>query len=73
MTIVLHSEPATTEDVAEILGVPKSRVKWLKRLVDARHAASGKARARKFAKNGAKTAATKGRKNVRDKGKKVAH
>jgi len=42
MTIVLHSEPATTEDVAKILGVPKSRVKWLKRLVDARHALPAK-------------------------------
>jgi len=73
MRIVLHSKPATPEDVAEILGVPKSRVKWLRSLVDARRAASGKARARKLAKNGAKTAAIKGRKSARGKGKKVAH
>jgi len=73
MRIVLDSKPATPEDVAEILGVPKKRVKWLKSLVDARHAASDKARARKFTKNGTRTAAAKGRKNVRAKAKKLAH
>lgn len=40
MTIVLHSTPATADDVAEILGVPKKRVKWLKRLMRSRTAAT---------------------------------
>lgn len=72
MTIVLHSTPATADDAAEILGVPKARVKWLKRLIQSRHAATVKA-VRKFARNGDATAATKGRKKVRGKAKRVAH
>ena len=71
MTIVLHSPRATADDAAEILGVPKSRVKWLKGLVHSRHAVSVKAQPRKFAKNGTKTVAAKGRKKVRGKAKKV--
>ncbi len=74
MTIVLHSEPATSEDIAKILGIPKTRVKWLKRLIRSRQAASGKVLGRKSAKNGARpTAAAKERKNVRGKAKRVAH
>lgn len=72
MTIVLHSTPATADDAAEILGVPKARVKWLKGLMQPRHAGSVKAVGRKLARNGAGTAATKGRKKVRGKSKKVA-
>lgn len=70
MTIVLHSTPATAEGAAEILGLPKTRVKWLKGLVPSRHAASVKAEGRKFAKNGARTVAAKGRKKVLGKRKK---
>jgi hypothetical protein len=73
MTIVLDSTPATADDAAEILGVPKTRVKWLKGLVLSRHAASMKPQGRKLAKNGARAVAAKGRKKVRGKAKKVAH
>ena len=72
MTIVLDSPPATADDAAEILGVPKTRVKWLKGLVHSRHAVTEKA-GRKLAKNGARAATAKGRKKVRGKAKKVAH
>ena len=72
MTIVLDSTPATADDAAEILGVPKTRVKWLKALVHSRHAATVKAE-RKLAKNGTRAAAAKGRKKARGKAKKVAH
>lgn len=73
MTIVLDSTPATADDAAEILGVPKTRVKWLKELVRSRHASSAKIQGRKFAKNGARAVAAKGRKKVRGKAKKRTH
>jgi hypothetical protein len=69
MTIVLDSKFATAEDTAKELGVPKSRLKWLLRLV-----ASGRANGNKAAKkNGARIlTSTRKRKNARGKVKKVA-
>ena len=76
MTIVLDSKPATAEDAAKILGVPKSRVKWLKRLAEARTIGSAKT-------NGSprlavtverkKPESAKRRKHTRGKRKKAAH
>lgn len=75
MTIVLDSKPATTEDVAKILGVPKSRVKWLKRLVEARTFASAKTTGKRFAVKAErkKTESTRTRKRTSGTRKKAAH
>lgn len=74
MTIVLHSEPATADDVAEILGVPKRRVKWLKRLMQSRAAATIRANGHKArGKSTPKvTLAGKKTKAFRGKAKKTA-
>jgi ribosomal protein L14E/L6E/L27E len=74
MTIVLYSTPATADDVAEILGVPKKRVKWLKRLMQSRTAATIRAnRGKVKRKNGLKvTLAGKKTKASHVKTKKVA-
>ena len=67
MTIVLHSKFATAEDTAKALGVSKSRLKRLLRLVEA-----GRSNGNKVAhKNGARIL-TSTRKNARGKVKKVA-
>ncbi len=74
MTIVLDSTFATAEDTAEELGVPKSRLKRLVRLVHARVMASGRSSRNKVAhKNGARIlTSTRKRKNARGKVRKVA-
>lgn len=74
MTIVLDSTPATPDDVAEILGVPKKRVKWLKRLMLSRTAATVPVNGSKVqGKRGVKaTLAGKKTKVSRAKAKKVA-
>lgn len=70
MTIVLDSTFATPEDVGKELGVPKARVKWLKRLVTFSDRTAGK---RLAGKNGSRVSASaKKRKHVRGKTKKVA-
>ena len=74
MTIVLHSKFATPEDTAKALGVPKTRLKWLKRLMSSETVSSGRTNGRKSSdKNGTKAAGfAKRAKNGRGKGKKVA-
>ena len=69
MTIVLDSKFATAEDTAKALGVSKTRLKWLLRLVE-----SGKPNGNKDRhKNGARNlTSTRKRKNARGKVKKVA-
>lgn len=69
MTIVLNSTFATAEDTAKELGVSKTRLKRLLRLV-----ASGRSNSNKAAhKNGARIlASARKRKNARGKVKKVA-
>ena len=69
MTIVLHSKFATAEDTAKALGVSKSRLKRLLRLVEA-----GRSNGNKAAhKNGARIlTSTRKRKNARGKVRKVA-
>ena len=69
MTIVLDSKFATAEDTAKELGVSKTRLKWLLRLVE-----SGRANGNKAAKkNGARIlTSTRKRKNARGKVRKVS-
>jgi len=70
MTIVLDSTFAKPEDVGKVLGVPKARVKWLKRLASSQTIFSGKTAEKK---NGARTSASaKKRNHVRGKAKKAA-
>jgi hypothetical protein len=70
MTIVLDSTFAKPEDVGKVLGVPKARVKWLKRLASSGAVFSGKIAAKK---NGIKASASaKKRNRVRGKAKKAA-
>jgi hypothetical protein len=70
MTIVLDSTFAKPEDVGKVLGVPKARVKWLKRLASSQTIFSGKIAEKK---NGARTSASaKKRNHVRGKAKKAA-
>jgi hypothetical protein len=70
MTIVLDSTFAKPEDVGKVLGVPKARVKWLKRLASSQTIFSGKIAEKK---NGARTSASaKKRNHVRGKAKKSA-
>lgn len=72
MTIVLHSPFATAEDTAEVLGVSKSRLKRLVRLVNAPAMASRRSSGNKIAgKNGTRKL-TSARKNARGKAKKAA-
>ena len=74
MTIVLDSPFATPEDTARILGVSKTRLKWIKRLMSSETVFSGKTAGRKHAhKNGTKvTSSAKKAKNTRVKAKKIA-
>lgn len=74
MTIVLNSKFATAEDTAKALGVSKTRLKWLKRLMSSEAVFSGKTGGRKFShKNGTKvTASAKKAKNAGSKAKKIA-
>jgi len=69
MAIVLDSKFATAKDTAKELGVSKTRLKWLLRLV-----ASGRSNGKKFPhKNGTRVlTSTRKRKNARGKVKKVA-
>jgi hypothetical protein len=70
MSIVLDSTFAKPEDVGKMLGVPKARVKWLKRLASSPAIFSGKIAVKK---NGAGTSASaKKRNHVRGKAKKAA-
>lgn len=72
MTVVLDSKFATAEDAAKILGIPKSRVKWLKKLAESRTVSStrnGKGSASRFERKKAEPAK---RKHARGKGKKAA-
>jgi hypothetical protein len=70
MTIVLDSTFAKPEAVGKVLGVPKARVKWLKRLASSQTIFSGKVAEKK---NGARTSASaKKRNHVRGKAKKAA-
>lgn len=75
MTIVLDSTFATPEAVAKELGVPKARVKWLKRLMSSQTVFSSKMVGKKLGdKNGTRVSASaKKRKHARGKTKKVAH
>jgi hypothetical protein len=73
MTIVLHSKPATPEDVAEILGVPKRRVKWLKRLMESQVTGGAKDRKLEYRRTPGVANSGKRRKNVRGKAKKNQH
>ena len=71
MTIVLDSAFATPEDVGKELGVPKARVKWLKRLVSSQAIFSGKT---PRDKNGTRASVSAKKKtHARAKAKKVAH
>ena len=72
MTIVLDSTFATAEDTAKALGVSKTRLKRLVRMVNS--TASGRSNGKKFAyKNGARVlGSARKRKNARGKVKKVA-
>ena len=74
MTIVLDSTFATPEAVGKELGVPKARVRWLKRLASSRTIFSGDLAGKKNAhKNGTATSgAGKKRKHTRGKAKKGA-
>jgi hypothetical protein len=74
MTIVLDSTFATAEDTAKELGVSKTRLKRLVRMVSARVIASGRSSGKKFPyKNGTRVlASARKRKNARGKVKKVA-
>lgn len=69
MPVILDSKFATAEDTAKVLGVSKTRLKWLMRLGESGRSKGNKARH----KNGARvlTPARK-RKNARGKVKKVA-
>jgi hypothetical protein len=70
MTIVLDSTFAKPEDVGKVLGVPKARVKWLKRLASSPTIFSGTIAVKK---NGARASASaKKRNHVRGKAKKAA-
>jgi hypothetical protein len=70
MTIVLDSTFAKPEDVGKVLGVPKARIKWLKRLASSQTIFSGKIAEKK---NGARTSASaKKRNQARGKAKKAA-
>ena len=70
MTIVLDSTFAKPEDVGKVLGVPKARVKWLKRLGSSETILSGKSAVRQ---NGTRTSVSaKKRNQARGKGKKAA-
>lgn len=70
MTIVLDSTFVKPEDVGKVLGVPKARVKWLKRLGSSQTIFSGKSAVRQ---NGTRTSASaKKRNHARGKGKKAA-
>jgi hypothetical protein len=70
MTIVLDSTFAKPEAVGKVLGVPKARVKWLKRLASSQTNFSGKIAEKK---NGAGTSASaKKRNHARGKAKKAA-
>jgi hypothetical protein len=69
MTIVLDSAFAKPEDVGKVLGVPKARVKWLKRLAGSQTIFSGKIAEKK---NGAgASASAKKRNHARGKAKKA--
>ena len=72
MTIVLDSTFATAEDTAKALGVSKTRLKRLVRIMSS--AASGRSSGKKFPhKNGTRVLATaRKRKDARGKVKKVA-
>lgn len=74
MTIVLNSKFATAEDTAKILGVSKTRLRWLQRLMRTNVAFSGRSGHDKAGhKNGAKVlTSTRKRKSARGKAKKVA-
>jgi hypothetical protein len=69
MPIILTSKFATAEDTAKALGVSKTRLKWLLRLVE-----SGRSKGNKAGhKNGARNlTSTRKRKNARGKVRKVA-
>jgi hypothetical protein len=69
MSIVLNSKFATAEDTAKALGVPKTRLKWLLRLVE-----SGRSNGNKAGRKNAASilTSTRKRKNARGKVKKVA-
>jgi hypothetical protein len=70
MAIVLDSAFAKPEDVGKVLGVPKARVKWLKRLASSGAVFSVKMAAKK---NGTRTSdSAKKRNHVRGKAKKAA-
>ena len=69
MPIVLTSKFATAEDTAKELGVPKSRLKWLQRLMASGRPSSDKAEH----KNGARVlTSTRKRKSARGKARNVA-
>ena len=74
MTILLDSTFATAEDTAKALGVSKTRLKRIVRLMQGRVVASGRTNGNKAAhKNGARIlTSTRKRKNARGKVKKVA-
>ncbi len=74
MTIVLNSKFATAEDTAKELGVSKTRLKWLQRLMRTNMVFSGRSGRNKAGqKNGAKVlTSTRKRKNARGKVRKVA-
>ncbi len=70
MTTVLDSTFAKPEDVGKVLGVPKARVKWLKRLANSQTIFSGKIAGKK---NGTRASASaKKRNHARGKAKKAA-
>jgi len=70
MTIVLDSTFAKPEAVGKVLGVPKARIKWLKRLASSQTIFSSKIAEKK---NGARTSASaKKRNHLRGKAKKAA-
>jgi hypothetical protein len=69
MKIVLDSKFATAEDTAKELGVSKTRLKWLLRLVESGRSNGNKAEH----KNGTRiSTSTRKRKNARGKVRKVA-
>lgn len=75
MTIVLNSAFATPEDVGKELGVPKARVKWLKRFISSQAIFSGKMNGKRLRdKNGTRASVSAKKKtHARAKAKKVAH
>jgi hypothetical protein len=69
MSIVLTSKFATAEDTAKALGVSKTRLKWLQRLMASGRPNGDKARHKNGARN---LTSTRKRKNARGKVRKVA-